>query len=125
MATAVFDSAWGMTAPITVGIGRGVSSTLDPEILRLAVASGSLPETQLEPSRVFVEGEPFAIEREDAQFFLTHPQWSLMGVGATLEEANSNLLAEGRTLARLLAADDVNALSAEARRLREYVLRLG
>lgn len=67
-------------------------------------------------------GEMFILGREGSEVWLRHPQWSLAGSGANLDEAKHSLAVEARDLSDLLRDDDPRELSAEARRLREYVL---
>lgn len=67
-------------------------------------------------------GEMFSVHEEDGYFFVTHPQWSLMGAGRTVEEAQAGMLAEGRELAEEMANDDESSLSRQAVLLRTFVL---
>jgi hypothetical protein len=45
-----------------------------------------------------IAGEWFRVHWDDGGFALTHAQWSLMGEGATLDEAKADLLNEARQL---------------------------
>ena len=55
---------------------------------------------------------------------LSHPQWSLSGEGRSHFDAYRALLVEAAELADDLRQDDVKSLSTQARRLREFVLRI-
>lgn len=78
---------------------------------------------QLKPS-LNIFGEEFFLEEADGQVFLTHPQWSLLGSGNNPPAAFASLITEARDLAKEMANDDPASLSNQARRLREFVLRV-
>lgn len=68
-------------------------------------------------------GELFELEIDDG-VSLRHPQWSLMGTGKTLLEAEIDLLDEASEVAHAMLELPITALSFEAFRLREFLLRI-
>jgi hypothetical protein len=69
-------------------------------------------------------GELFQVVVEDGQVFLEHPVWSLLGSGSSLAAAEFDLESEALDLADVMRDMPETALSPEACRLREFVLRL-
>lgn len=70
---------------------------------------------------ITIEGEVFNIETVvGGGVYLTHPQWSLMGRGVDVEAAKASLLEEAQKLARLMADDDLEALSHQAVLMRAF-----
>ena len=69
-------------------------------------------------------GEPFELEIGDGVLSLRHPQWSLMGTGKTLLEAEIDLLDEAREVGYAMLELPIATLSFEAFRLREFLLRI-
>lgn len=83
------------------------------------------PDTEFETSdigRLRIRGETFYIELEGEAVHLTHPKWSLAGVGATLADAQFDLMEEAAVLASVLADSDPIALDQNAAALRGYVM---
>ena len=76
------------------------------------------------PDTVDVYNEPFSIVEDGDEIFLTHPQWSLLGSGKTLSEAYADLISSARDMAHSLRNDDDASLSAQARLLKKFVLRI-
>lgn len=74
---------------------------------------------------VIVEKELFYV-RDDEELgkLLVRPPWSLIGAGATVEEAKAHLMREARDLAVAMEQDDPKHLTREANRMREYVMRI-
>ena len=73
-------------------------------------------------SVVVLNGEQFHIENDHGLVVLTHPQWSLVGIGSSLEAASAHLLSEARELAELMARDDIEMLSESAVAMREFAI---
>lgn len=70
-----------------------------------------------------LSGESFEFEIGKGWVCLRHPNWSLLGEGHSLLEAELDLRREAEELAEVLLAEPLNRLSYEALRLREFVLR--
>lgn len=73
-------------------------------------------------ARVRVRGETFFVEIDEEAVYLTHPRWSLSGVGATLGEAQLDLLQEAQAVAESLVDFDDGRLDGEAQKMRRFVL---
>lgn len=73
---------------------------------------------------VEVGGEAFAVEVDEGTIYLSHPRWSLLGEGASLIEAEANLMEEARALLPVFLAKPITALSEDARALRDFLLRV-
>ena len=72
-----------------------------------------------------IAGETFLARRMDrGRVLITHPQWSLMGRGATLAQAEEDLRAEAGEVAKILGAKPPELLSKEATRLYRFALRI-
>jgi hypothetical protein len=66
-----------------------------------------------------LRGEVFTVQKEDGRIYVTHPQWSLLGIGATREAAITDLQRNIRDLARTLDAG--TNVSPEYDRMRTWV----
>jgi hypothetical protein len=98
---------------------RSLATTAEPlTVLRVvpeeAVANAIGPISLL--------GEQFFADEEGGRIYITHPQWSLVGMGRTVPDAIIDLLTEARELALAMKDDDERTLSPQALRFREYVL---
>jgi hypothetical protein len=71
-----------------------------------------------------VAGEPFYVEIEDGFYYIRHRQWSLMGMGRTLPEAEQDLLSEASDLREVLASPSPVPMDAVLSRLAEFLHRL-
>ena len=71
---------------------------------------------------VSIHNEVFHVDYDGADVVLSHPQWSLSGVGATLEKAKAELVAEARELVGMLTAD-IDSLSPSAFDLLQFAQR--
>jgi hypothetical protein len=77
----------------------------------------------MHPFDLLFRGEQFQVVIEDGQVFLEHPVWSLVGVGSSLVAAEFDLESEALDLADVMRDMSDAALSPDARRLRDFVLR--
>jgi hypothetical protein len=115
-------------------MGTAVSEHTEGKILRrvadeTTVAGIMLRALQVQsnaflPDTVTVFGERFSVELVGNDVFLTHPQWSLLGVGPSIGAAKMNLLDEARDVAEAMDDDDDNTLSPEARKLKLFAQRV-
>lgn len=95
-------------------------------------AASSALETRVQPPdrallslpRHRVAGETFYIERQEARIFLRHDQWSLVGEGRTLLEAERDLIAEAKDVAAILLDKPPASLSPEAVELQKFLPRI-
>lgn len=76
------------------------------------------------PAFIQVDDQTFAVEEEDGQVFLTHSQWSLVGMGTSLVAARQNLRDEARELADRMRSKKRGALTREAWAMRDFALRI-
>jgi hypothetical protein len=49
-------------------------------------------------SQIEIYGELFNVETEDGHVYVTHPRWSLVGMGKTLFGAEMSLIAEAKII---------------------------
>ena len=72
-----------------------------------------------------VGGEPVTIsmDADTGLVIIRHPKWSLVGVGKDLAEAVADLRQECLDLWAVMHDDDPAELSAEAKRLRDWLLQ--
>ena len=75
-------------------------------------------------SPYLVAGEPFYVEIEDGFYYIRHEQWSLVGMGRTLPEAEQDLLSEASDLRDVLALPSPVPMDVELNRLAEFLHRL-
>jgi len=71
-----------------------------------------------------IAGEVFSLEVRRGRVFITHPRWSLMGVGKTLAQADKALRNEAGVVARVYGEMPANTLDVEALRLYHFALRI-
>ena len=69
-----------------------------------------------------INREQFDIEFEEQSFHIVHRKWSLMGTGATLVEAEIDLMREARELAKIMVGMNEEELDDSARKLLSFVL---
>ena len=70
-------------------------------------------------------GERFVVDlHPDLGVVLQHPQWSLLGHGRTIVEAERLLLERARALGAILSGDLPFELDADALRMRDFLVRL-
>ncbi|MEX2571337.1 MAG: hypothetical protein WD737_08515 [Gemmatimonadota bacterium] len=67
-------------------------------------------------------GEVFDIELEGRTVYVRHPEWSLIGAGESLLEAEQDLVEECRDVRSALDAVPLSKLSPEALRMYEFAL---
>ena len=86
------------------------------------------PEPALDVSlsrpAIRIRGERFFFERDKGAYYISHPHWSLMGVGDSLQAAVRNLLREASELAVVMRQMSLANMDQEALRLFRYVLRI-
>lgn len=75
---------------------------------------------------VRIAGELFNIELDPTSelVYLRHPRWSLLGAGATVAEAQEDMLQEATDLLSVLLGLPPGSLDEQARRLRDYLFRI-
>ena len=76
------------------------------------------------PTEIAVEGEKFIVEAEDGAIYLSHPRWSLVGMGATIQEAKRDLRAEAQDVVQLLDGNPHAFKGPEAAAFERYVRRI-
>lgn len=101
--------------------------------LALALTSTELPElggaggisTSVKVRLEYeILGEPFRLDFEQGSIIIHHPIWSLVGMGATLLDAEKDLLAEARELAEVLLRVRPTELDVNALQLRDFLFRV-
>lgn len=70
-----------------------------------------------------IMGEPFTCEVHEGTFYIRHRSWSLMGAGASLQDAYKDLFAEARDLSSVLREVPTRTLDQDALALRRFVYR--
>jgi hypothetical protein len=68
--------------------------------------------------QITISGEPFRVERDEDGVWIRHAQWSLIGLGATLEDAYRDLVSEAYDIESSFSSGW--NLSPEARRLFDF-----
>ncbi len=72
-------------------------------------------------------GERFTVEVGRGEggdiVYLVHPQWSVMGSGRTVQEAERDLRAEVREVGQILAAKDPDRFTRGGREMRDFVMK--
>lgn len=73
-----------------------------------------------------IEGEEFGLEYDDAieQFFITHPRWSLVGMGSTYLLARADLIKGIYLVSELYFEKDRSEMSIEAYRMTKFMRRV-
>lgn len=72
-------------------------------------------------TNITIHRETFELEREDGMFYISHPKWSLVGMGEDVIQAVSSLFENAKLKAEYyLHEDDLN-LSEEAIRFKAYL----
>jgi len=122
MGTGVLEASVSMMTPSPPRVIRGGPSPRAIAALVNSTAYGVYVANI--PAALIIQGETFPVEVHDRRFFVTHPQWSLMGAGDSLPEAHNQLLIAARDLANAMADDDDAMLSAEAKRLRAFAMQM-
>jgi hypothetical protein len=72
-------------------------------------------------AQVTIAGEYFAINHEGDAVVLSHPRWSLLGVGEDIGSALTDLITEARDVRDAMRGLPDPTLSAEALRLKSYL----
>ena len=86
-----------------------------------AVDHGHGQERGSTMSTIEVGGQVFVVDVV-TRVTLTHPKWSLVGIGETLDEAMADFDAEARELYAVFHDDNPADLSYEANRFREWLI---
>ncbi len=74
---------------------------------------------------VSVLGERFVVDRDpELGVVLQHPQWSLLGHGRTIAEAERMLLERARELGAILDSDFPFELDSDGLNMRDFLIRL-
>ncbi|MDP3149775.1 MAG: hypothetical protein Q8N83_11665 [Ignavibacteria bacterium] len=68
-----------------------------------------------------IGNESFLFEKEDNYYYLSHPKWSLVGMGKNLYEAEVDLLNEAKELLTDMRELPTESLSQEALNLLDYL----
>ncbi|OIO16359.1 MAG: hypothetical protein AUJ54_11530 [Ignavibacteria bacterium CG1_02_37_35] len=68
--------------------------------------------------------ESFLLEKEDNHYYLSHPKWSLVGMGQNLYEAEIDLLKEAKELLKDMRELPTESLSKEALNLLDYLFSI-
>ena len=75
------------------------------------------------PRTIRIHDEYFDCAQEDHEVIITHPKWSIMGIGKDLQEAKIDL----KTNAELIASDYINEkdsdLTNEAIKLKAFLIK--
>lgn len=75
------------------------------------------------PASITIEGEVFNCLQEDGWVMITHPKWSIMGVGEDVESARKDL----KDTASIVASDYIDEkdsnLTPEAIRLKAFLIK--
>lgn len=71
-----------------------------------------------------IKEEKFIIEFENELCYLSHPKWSLVGMGNNLCEAEIDLIKEAKIIAPNFINVPINSLNNEALRLRDFLFKL-
>lgn len=74
--------------------------------------------------QVEVAGEEFDVEKEGDEYVLTHPRWSLLGMGRTLVEAEIDLIKGAREISPHYVGKSLSSLSRDAFMMRDFLLRV-
>jgi hypothetical protein len=85
--------------------------------------SQELPDAENE-QRLILHGESFIVSVEDGVVILSHPVWSLMGIGASLTEAEAALIAEAFELRDVMRTIPEESLNGGAHRMKEFLDRI-
>lgn len=71
-----------------------------------------------------IEGELFNASKEDGKIFLTHPTYSMVGVGDTFEEAEKDMLKREAIALEVYNEFDEREMTVKAIEYRKYLYRL-
>lgn len=71
-----------------------------------------------------IKGESFNLTREEGEFILTHPSWSLTGSGNNLIEAEMNLFNKARIFLEGYSKISITELSHKALQFRNFLFSI-
>ncbi len=74
-------------------------------------------------NRYTIKNEEFLLEFEDDLIFLTHPNWSLAGVGETIALAEQDVLKTARIKAQHYLTTSPDKLTERALQFRDYLVK--
>lgn len=77
-----------------------------------------------EPLAYVIADEPFLLEIGVGEYTIRHKQWSLCGRGASLIEAESDLVRTARIIAPAYLARPVGKMTLRALALKDFLLRV-
>lgn len=81
------------------------------------------PDTANEQRRI-LHGESFNVSVEEGLVTLSHPEWSLMGMGASVAEAEAALIVEALELREVMRAIPAESLNDAARAMKDFLGRI-
>lgn len=70
---------------------------------------------------ITIKGENFELEREDGMFYISHPLWSLVGMGKDVTKAVSSLFENAKIKADYYCNTEDSSLSEEAIKFKTYL----
>ncbi|MDR8390639.1 hypothetical protein NC796_05790 [Aliifodinibius sp. S!AR15-10] len=70
------------------------------------------------------KGERFNLDRKNGLIYISHPKWSLVGMGETLLKAEIDMLKDARLIADEYISQSDSELSKEAQKLKQYLLKI-
>jgi hypothetical protein len=78
-------------------------------------------EAIMEGPYIEIRGEPFHVRRENGRVIISHDQWSLIGYGDTLVEAEQELFNCARRLSVSYLDRSLDEMTLEAVRMRNFI----
>lgn len=81
-------------------------------------------QQRMHPAHVVVKGERFLVEKEDEDYYVTHPVWSLVGTGATVQDAIQDMQVEAQELLHAVQQIPPEQVAADMQALKTYLHRL-
>lgn len=105
------------------------SSRIDHPVRKKSDIHESSEEDVVEIAKRFPDivifGESFRVEQfEDGSFLVSHPKWSLSGIGSNLFEAEREVYKSAKTASEIYLKESVRNLNYEALRMRKYLIEL-
>lgn len=75
-------------------------------------------------TNITIHGETFELEREDGMFYISHPIWSLVGMGEDVIQAVASLFENAKLKAEYYLYEDDSNLSEEAIKFKAYLTNM-
>ena len=69
--------------------------------------------------------EDFEMKKREDYYIITHPKWSLTGLGDSIDDAIRDLIDEARGIYELIVESPEDELSEQSAKLKEFLLRVG